>query len=104
MFGRVQVETVGSIVLKDNPLGDPRVRQVPVYLPPSYGKTGRSFPVIYCLASFGSTGRSFLNFHPWRESLPERFDRLINEGRAAECVLIMPDCFTSFGGSQYLDS
>ena len=105
MNGKVQIESVGSIVLKDNPLGDPRLRQVPVYMPPSYGKVkGRSYPVIYVLAGFTGTGRSFLNFHPWRESLPERFDRLIAEGKAKECVLIMPDCFTAFGGSQYLDS
>jgi len=105
MLGRIQVETVSSVVLKDNPLGDPRLRQVPVYLPPSYGQVrGRRYPAIYCLAGFTSTGRSFLNFHPWKESLPERFDRLIAEGRAKECVLIMPDCFTAFGGSQYLDS
>jgi len=105
MKGRVQVESVGSVVLKGNPLGDPRLRQVPVYLPPSYGTVpGRRYPVIYCLAGFTSTGRSFLNFHPWRESLPERFDRLIGEGEARECVLVMPDCFTSLGGSQYLNS
>jgi enterochelin esterase family protein len=105
VLGRVQVEAVGSIVLKDNPLGDPRLRQVPVYLPPSYGKVrGRRYPVIYCLAGFAGTGKSFLNFHPWRENLPERFDRLIAEGKAKECVLVMPDCFTAFGGSQYLDS
>jgi enterochelin esterase family protein len=103
--GKVQIEAVGSIVLKDNPLGDPRLRQVPVYMPPSYGKVrGRRYPVIYVLAGFTSTGKSFLNFHPWRENLPERFDRLIAEGKAKECVLIMPDCFTAFGGSQYLDS
>jgi len=105
VLGKVQVESVGSIALKDNPLGDPCRRQVPVYMPPSYGKVrGRTYPVIYCLAGFTSTGKSFLNFHPWRESLPERFDRLIAEGKAKECVLIMPDCFTAFGGSQYLDS
>jgi enterochelin esterase family protein len=105
MLGKVQVEAVGSIVLKDNPLGDPRLRQVPVYMPPSYGQVrGRRYPVIYCLAGFTSTGRSFLNFNPWSENLPERFDRLIAQGKAKECVLIMPDCFTAFGGSQYLDS
>jgi len=105
MRGRVRIETVESMVLKGNPLGDPGRRQVPVYLPPSYGTLGgRRYPVIYCLAGFTGTGRSFLNFHPWRENLPERFDRLIAKGKAKECVLVMPDCFTAFGGSQYLDS
>ncbi|HAM37086.1 MAG TPA: esterase [Elusimicrobia bacterium] len=105
MRGRVQIESVGSVVLKENALRDPRLRHVPVYLPPSYGTVrGRRYPVIYCLAGFTSTGRSFLNFNPWRENLPERFDRLLAAGRAREAVLVMPDCFTALGGSQYLNS
>ncbi len=105
MKGRVQIETVGSVVLKGNPLGDPSVRQVPVYLPPSYGSArGRRYPVIYFLAGFTSGGRTLLHYHPWRENLPERFDRLIAAGKARESVLVMPDCFTAFGGSQYLNS
>ncbi len=105
MKGRVQIDTVGSVVLKGNPLGDPSVRQVPVYLPPSYGSArGRRYPIIYFLAGFTGGGRSFLNYHPWRENLPERFDRLIAAGKARECVLVMPDGFTAFGGSQYLNS
>lgn len=105
MKGKVQVETVGSLVLKDNPLGDPRRREVPVYLPPSYGtKRGRLYPVIYHLAGFTGTGRTTLNHNPWRENVAERFDRLIVSGRARECVIVFPDCFTAYGGSQYLDS
>lgn len=106
MKGRVQVESVGSLVLKDNPLGDPRLREVPVYLPPSYGRRrGARYPVIYYLAGFMGTGRSqALNVSAWKENLPQRFDRLIAQGKARECVLVFPDCFTAYGGSQYLDS
>src|SRR5262249_1967848 len=49
-------------------------------------------------------GRSALSYHPWKETLPDRFDRLIAAGKAKECVLAVADCFTSFGGSQYLNS
>ena len=31
--GKVVWESLGSVVLKNNPLGDPRLREVPVYLP-----------------------------------------------------------------------
>jgi S-formylglutathione hydrolase FrmB len=31
-------------------------------------------------------------------------DALIASGRCGELILVMPDCFTRFGGSQYLDS
>jgi len=105
MIGKLQIETISSIVLKDNPLGDPRRREVPVYLPPSYGaKRGRRYPVLYYLVGFTGTGRGVVNYNPWKENLIERFDRLIAEGKAREAILVIPDCFTAYGGSQYLNS
>lgn len=105
MNGKLQIETVSSIVLKGNPLGDPRRREVPVYLPPSYGtKRGRRYPVLFFLPGFSGTGRGAVNSNPWKENIAERLDRLIAEGKAREAVLVIPDCFTAYGGSQYLNS
>ena len=105
MRGKLQIETISSLVLKDNPLGDPRRREIPVYLPPSYGtKRGRRYPVLYFLPGFTGTGRGAVNYNPWKETLVERFDRLIEEGKAFEAVLVIGDGFTAYGGSQYLNS
>ncbi|MFI5361501.1 MAG: alpha/beta hydrolase [Elusimicrobiota bacterium] len=105
MIGKLQIETISSIVLKDNPLGDPRRREIPVYLPPSYGtKRGRRYPVLYYLPGFTGTGRGAVNYNPWKETLVDRFDRLIGEGKAHEAILVIGDGFTSYGGSQYLNS
>jgi enterochelin esterase family protein len=105
MNGRLQIETVSSVVLKDNPLGDPRRREIPVYLPPSYGtKRGRRYPVLYFLPGFTGTGRGAVNYNPWKETLVERFDRLIAAGKAREAILVIGDGFTAYGGSQYLNS
>lgn len=105
MNGRVQIETVSSIVLKDNPLGDPRRRDIPVYLPPSYGSSrGRRYPVLYYLTGFTGTARAVLNQNAWKENLAERFDRLVGEGQAPEAILVVVDGFTAYGGSQYLNS
>jgi S-formylglutathione hydrolase FrmB len=105
MNGKLQIETISSLVLKDNPLGDPRRREIPVYLPPSYGtKRGRRYPVLYFLPGFTGTGRGAVNYNPWKETLVERFDRLIAEGKAREAILVIGDGFTSYGGSQYLNS
>ena len=105
MNGKLQIETISSVVLKDNPLGDPRRREVPVYLPPSYGtKRGRRYPVLYFLVGFAGSGRGAVNYNPWKENLAERFDRLIAEKKAREAILVIPDCFTAYGGSQYLNS
>lgn len=105
MNGRLQIETVSSLVLKGNPLGDPRRREVPVYLPPSYGAArGRRYPVLFYLPGFTGTGRGSVNYNPWKENVVERFDRLISAGKSHEAILVIPDCFTAFGGSQYLNS
>lgn len=105
MKGKVQLERVGSPLLKGNPLGDPHMREVPVYLPPSYGQQPfRRYPVIFYLTGFAGCGRSAVNHDPWKENIAERLDRLIGEKKAKECILVFPDCFTAYGGSQYLDS
>ena len=38
------------------------------------------------------------------ESLPQRLDRLVEQGRLGPVILALPDCFTSLGGNQYLNN
>ncbi len=101
--GTVVIELFDSKLLKGNPLGDPHVRRVPVYLPPSYRAGGR-YPVLYMLTGFTGFGEMHLNKSAWSESLVDRLDRLIGTKKMRECIVVMPDCFTRYGGSQYLDS
>ena len=102
-YPRITEVVVPGVTLAGNPLGDPARRRVPVYLPPSYDDTKR-FPVIYLLAGFASTGQSFLNYSFGRQSVPEMADSLIAEGRMQESIIVLPDCMTRYGGSQYVDS
>jgi S-formylglutathione hydrolase FrmB len=103
--GQVVLEEFESEVLRGNPALDPHVRTVPVYLPPSYSTDpARRFPVSYMLAGFTGRGRSLLNDNPWSPALPERMDALIARGACEEMILVLPDCFTRYGGSQYLNS
>ncbi|MGC8775022.1 MAG: alpha/beta hydrolase [Chlorobaculum sp.] len=99
----VVFEAIESSLLKGNPLGDPATRHVPVYLPPSYDGTER-FPAIYLLAGFASTGMSFLNYGFGRQTLPEMIDSMIRRGEMPKAIVVMPDCMTRYGGSQYVDS
>ncbi len=102
--GQVLLERFESRALEGNPAGDPHVRTVPVYLPPAHAsEPGRRFPVIFVLAGFTGLGRGLLNDSPWSPPLDERMDALVAAG-CGEVILVMPDCFTRFGGSQYLDS
>ncbi len=101
--GRVAIEEIDSRALAGNPLGDPRVRQIPVYLPPGYDGSKTAYPVIYWLHGFTGIGLSAINASPWIPSLPECMDRAI-AGGAPPAILVMVDGFTKYGGSQYLNS
>jgi enterochelin esterase-like enzyme len=101
--GKVLVELFCSEELKGNPLGDPWNRKLVIYLPPSY-EAGDRFPVVYALSGFMGFGAMFLSPQAWGYSLDERCDKLISEGSMKESIVVMPDCFTKYGGSQYVNS
>src|SRR5439155_8505143 len=101
---RVVMDRIDSEMLRDNAPGDPSSRTVPVYLPPSYDRDAmRRFPVVYVLTGFTGRGRMLLNDNLWSPPLDHRMDALIAAG-CPEAILVMPDCATRYGGSQYLDS
>jgi len=103
--GRVQVIEFESEVLRGNPAGDPHVRRIPVWTPPSYeAEPARRYPVLYVLSGFTGRGRMLLNDNAWSPSLDDRLDALVVAGRCGEMIVVMPDCLTRFGGSQYVDS
>jgi enterochelin esterase-like enzyme len=98
--------SIESDLLRGNPLGDPHARELPVYLPPGYeSEPGRSYPVVCFLAGYTGTGPMLLNHRGgWGESTPQRLDRLIRAGEVPPLIGIFPDCWTRWGGSQYVDS
>jgi enterochelin esterase family protein len=103
--GRIAVESIESSVLRGNPLGDPATRELFVYLPPSYDRDrARRFPTIYCLTGFTGRGQMLLNSQAFTPNLAERMDALIESGAVGEMIVVMPDCFTRLGGSQYINS
>ena len=102
--GTVIIETIASEVLRGNPLGDPFVRRVPIYLPPGYHESDARYPVVFVLTGFTGRGTMLLNDAAWEETLPQRMDRLIAEKIVRPMILVMPDCFTRIGGSQYINS
>lgn len=103
MAGRVERHQFPSRVLAGNPWGDPTERELPVYIPPSGETRGR--PLLLLLS--GYTGAGWVHYQRPRfltDSLVGRLDRLIRRGKAAEAVMVGPDCLTTLGGSQYLNS
>jgi S-formylglutathione hydrolase FrmB len=98
----IEILEFTSQALRGNPLGDPHVRRIPVYLPPSYPE--KRYPVHVVLSGFGGTGESHLQGGPWQETLPERLDRLIRSRALPEAIVVMPDGFTRYGGAQWINS
>ena len=103
-YGTVVFETITSEVLKDNRLHDSPTRRIPVYLPPGYGDTTLRYPTLYLLTGFTGRGTMLLNDAAWEENIAERLDRLIMEKIMRPMIVVMPDCFTRYGGSQYINS
>ena len=95
--------------LAENPLGDPHVRPLDVWLPPGYDQArgrnrGKRFPVLFSLAAFTNSGPGQTGWRAFGENLPERLQRLVAAGDMPPCIVVFPDCFTRFGGNQYINS
>ncbi len=92
-----------SEVLKNNPPGDEYVRDVIVYLPPDYDEN-KKYPTVYALTGFTGRGRMMLNDSAFTPNYAERMDKLIAAGAIKPMIAVLPDCFTHYGGSQYINS
>ena len=107
--GTVVVLEHESRVLADNPLGDPHVRKVAVWLPAQYdegatrGRGGR-LPVLYDLVGFTGSGLAHTNWKPFGDNVAERVTRLVHERKMGPAIMVFPDCFTALGGNQYVNS
>ena len=103
--GRYEEVTFESEVLKDNPLGDPFKRPLWVYLPPGYEQEpARRYPTIYLIQSLTGQLDMWRNRTPLRKNFPELADELFAAGKTPPCLVVWVDCWTSLGGSQFLDS
>jgi hypothetical protein len=107
--GRVVILEHASTILKGNPLGDPHVRPVAVWLPPQYDDAAgsgrvRRFPVVYDMVGFTGSGLAHLNWKPFNENVAERAARLIHDRKMKPMIIVFPDCFTALGGNQYVNS
>ena len=102
LHGKIHTLLIDSSVLAGNPLGDPTARELPVYVPPV--DDPRGLPLILVLAGYTGIGAGQLRGTPWEPAFPERVERLLAAGKAEPAVFAFPDCFTRFGGSQYMNS
>ena len=103
--GRFDETTFSSEVLKGNALGDPSERPLWIYLPPRYDEdTTRRYPTVYMIQGLTGQLDMWRNRSPFRKNFPELVDELFSDGKTPPCIVVWVDCWTSLGGSQFLDS
>jgi enterochelin esterase family protein len=95
---RLEVVTLESRALKNNPLHDPATRPVPIFLP-AQATNGARLPVIYYLPGYGNSADNFIkNSNVWLKLTQAIADEI------TPMVLVVADGKTRWGGSQYLNS
>jgi hypothetical protein len=105
LAGRFEEHAFESEALKGNPLGDPHVRPLWVYVPPGYDdEAERRYPTIYVIQGLTGQLDMWRNRSAFRKNFPELADELLASGEAPPCLLVWVDAWTSLGGSQFIDS
>jgi S-formylglutathione hydrolase FrmB len=98
--GKLEMVRVHGHSLEGNLQGNDADRDVHVYLPPSYARGNKRYPVIYFLHGYAVTAdvyvTSVLN-------IPTATDTAMADSKL-EAIIVMPDAFTRFGGSFYSNS
>jgi Putative esterase len=105
LSGRIDEHAVTSVALQGNPLGDPHVRPIWVYVPPGYDDApGRRYPSVYVLQGFTGHLAMWRNRTPFRQPFPETADAAIAAGACPPVIVVYVDAWTALGGSQFVDS
>jgi putative esterase len=105
LVGRFEEHTIVSEALRGNPLGDSNERPLWVYVPPDYDDDPDArFAAVYVIQGLTGQLDMWRNRSPFRRNFPELTDELFARGEAPPVVVVWVDCWTSLGGSQFLDS
>jgi putative esterase len=104
LHGRLDEHIFESKALRDNPLGDSADRQLWVYVPPGYDEDNRRFPTVYMLQGYLGRLEMWCNHFPFQEPFIPVADRMMADGTAPPAVMVFVDTWTTYGGSQFVDS
>jgi hypothetical protein len=105
MHGTLDRLVVESELLAGNPLGDPARRPLYVYRPPGVELDHpRALPAVYVIQGYTGQLDMWLNRVPFEPSMVERVDALFAAGDCPDALIVFVDCWTSYGGSQFLNS
>lgn len=104
LAGRLDRTTIASDLLRDNHLKDPHERPLWVYVPPGYDDDQARYPAIYVIQGYTGQVTMWANRSPYRQPFIETADQVFAQGRAPGCIVVYVDAWTTYGGSQFVDS
>jgi len=105
LAGQFEEHVITSELLRGNPLGDPHERPLWVYLPPGYDDADdHRYPVVYVIQGYTGHLAMWRNRAPYRQPFPETADAVFARGDAPPTIVVYVDAWTSYGGSQFVDS
>jgi S-formylglutathione hydrolase FrmB len=105
LAGTLNEHVISSELLRGNPLGDPHERPLWVYTPPGYAdEPDRRYPSVYIIQGYTGYVTMWRNASAFRRPFPEAADQVFASGQAPAAILVYVDAWTSYGGSQFVDS
>jgi len=105
LAGTLNEHVIESSLLRGNPLGDPAERPLWVYAPPGYAASAdRRYPVVYVIQGYTGFLAMWQNRMPFRQPFTETADAAFACGETPPALVVYVDAWTSYGGSQFVDS
>jgi hypothetical protein len=105
MHGTLDRLVVESELLAANPLGDPARRPLWVYRPPGVERDHpKPLPSVYVIQGYTGQVDAWANRTAFEPTMLERVDAMFAAGECPDALIVFADCWTSFGGSQFLNS
>ncbi|MPZ69898.1 MAG: enterochelin esterase [Actinobacteria bacterium] len=101
--GTFEKLTVESEFLAGNPLSDPSRRPLYVYLPPGL-EDGATYPTVYVIQGMVGQLDMWLARGMFEPTMIERVDELFSDESLPRAVVVFVDAWTSYGGSQFINS
>ena len=102
--GRLDTLVIESEVLAGNPLGDPARRPLYVYVPPGIDEGGE-YASVYVIQGMNGQVDMWFNRSAFEPTMVERVDELFGSGGCPPpAVVVFVDAWTSYGGSQFINS
>jgi Putative esterase len=105
LHGSLDRLTVESELLAGNPLDDPSVRPLYVYRPPGVDRDHpRPLPSVYVIQGYTGQLDMWFRREAFEQTVFERLDAMFAAGGCPDAIVVFVDAWTSYGGSQFLNS